>query len=247
MNDITQKLLDALELEDFDFINDFLIDISKNLKLEDLKYISLLLNSQYQDLWNNYVINLIYYLGELGNEFILDKKYIKFMKNIYNESDRWVRNEILSSILKLVNINDLKEDILFIINNALSDEYTPIKLNSFKILNCLDFISEEVMVKIFLTLPFENQEIKATSFQVIKKNIPSDKILIKILEKVSEIKPNLEIPLIRSILTHLFQSVMDLEQFREKLLESNLSDEIKKKFLAEIKIMQKILLQNPSR
>ena len=244
MNDITQELLNALELEDYDFINDFLIDISRNLNIDDLKFIDLLLDYQYQNLWKNYAINLVFYLGELGNKYLLSKLYIMIMKKIYFQSDRWVRNEILTSILKFKNKNEAEKDILFIINNALSDEYNPIKLNSLKVLNCLDFIPEEIMLKIFLTLPIDNSEIITTSFDVIKKNIHSNISLIKILKKMTEIKSNLELSLIRNILTHLFQSVLDLEQFRKELLNSDLPEEIKQKILVEIKIMQQILLQN---
>lgn len=247
MNETSQKLFKALELEDFDYINDFLIEISGNPRKEDLKFIDLLLKLHYKDLWNNYMINLIYYLGELGSEQVLDEKYIILMNDIYFQSDRWVRNEILVSILKLIEKNDSKEFFSIIINNAISDEYLPIKLNSLKILKRFDSLSREMLTKVLITLTVEDPEIVMASCQVIKKNISSNESLIRILGNLTLEVPIIENSLIRNLLTNLFNSVIKLEQFRDDLADSNLSENLKKRIIQEIAIMQKILLKSSTR
>ena len=245
MND--KRLKEFIELKDYSSINDFLIEISRSPKEDDLIFIDTLRNNLDLDLRKNYILNLVYYLGELGMRTILDVKYIIFMNNVYFQSDRWVRNEILSSILKFITKIIPSEDIFIIIRNAISDEYPPIRLNAIKILDQIDIIPEDILIRVILSLKSIDSETIPYSTRVIKKNIKSNQTLFVLLEKLNDISPNVELRLIRTLLIILFESVMELERFREDLLKSNLSEDYKHKFLNEIKIMQKILLERKDR
>ena len=247
MNGKEKCLRNFIELKDYNSINDFLIEISKSPNEKDLTYIDTLMNVRNLELRENYILNLVYYLGELGKRVILDAKYIIFMNNVYFQSDRWVRNEILSSILKFIHKIKPSEDIFNIIINAISDEYQPIKLNAIRILDQIDIFPEDILIRVILSLKSNDSEIIPFSTQVIRKNIKSNQNLIILLEKLKDIDPSVELTLIRNLLTNLYESVMELERFREDLLKSNLSEDYKNKFLNEIKIMQKILLEGSDR
>ena len=245
MNGKEKCLRNFIELKDYNSINDFLIEISKSPNEKDLTYIDTLMNVRDLELRENYILNLVYYLGELGKRVILDAKYIIFMNNVYFQSDRWVRNEILSSILKFIHKIKPSESIFN--RNAISDEYQPIKLNAIRILDQIDIFPEDILIRVILSLKSNDSEIIPFSTQVIRKNIKSNQNLIILLEKLKDIDPSVELTLIRNLLTNLYESVMELERFREDLLKSNLSEDYKNKFLNEIKIMQKILLEGSDR
>ena len=169
MND--KRLKEFIELKDYSSINDFLIEISRSPKEDDLIFIDTLRNNLDLDLRKNYILNLVYYLGELGMRTILDVKYIIFMNNVYFQSDRWVRNEILSSILKFITKIIPSEDIFIIIRNAISDEYPPIRLNAIKILDQIDIIPEDILIRVILSLKSNDSEMIPYITRVIRKNI----------------------------------------------------------------------------
>ena len=246
MKDREKKLTDYIELKDFDSINDFLIEISGVPNENDLKSIDILINVLDLELRKNYILNLVFYLGELGKIIILDQKYVNFMKTVYFQSDRWVRNEILTSILKFIH-KKKSEDLFAIIRNAITDEYSPIKLNAIKIINQIDTIPEDILTKVVLNFRSDNSEVISYSSQIIKKITKSNQILINLLKKVNDVNPNIEKVLIRNLLITLFESVIELEHFRDDLSESELPEEFKQKFLNEINIMQKILLRSTHR
>ena len=247
MNERDKSLGDYIELKDYNSINDFLIESSRSPNANDLKYIDILLNVPDQEFRKNYILNLVFYLGELGKDTILDEKYVVFLKTIYFQSDRWVRNEVLISILKFIHKMEVGEDIFTIIRNAITDEYSTIKLNAIKIINQIDTIPEDILTKVVLNFRSDNSEVISYSSQIIKKITKSNQILINLLKKVNDVNPNIEKVLIRNLLITLFESVIELEHFRDDLSESELPEEFKQKFLNEINIMQKILLRSTHR
>ena len=149
--------------------------------------------------------------------------------------------------MKFIHKIEAGEDIFTIIRNAITDEYLEIKRNAIKIINKIDTIPEDILIKVVLNFRSDNSEVISYSSRIIKKNITSNQILINLLEKLNDINPNIEIVIIRNLLINLFESVMQLENFREYLLESELSEVFKQKFLNEIKIMQRILLKSANR
>jgi hypothetical protein len=247
MNQRNNILEDYIELKDYSSINDFLIESSKSPNVKDLKYIDILLNVPDLELRKNYILNLVFYLGELGKSTILDEKYVIFMKTIYFQSDRWVRNEILTAFLKFIRKMKLSEDIFIIIRNAITDEYLEIKLNAIKIINQVEIIPEDISLRVLLNFGSDNPELISYSSRIIEKIVKSNHNLINLLKKLNDINPNLDIGLIRNLLINLFESVLKLERFREDLTESDLPEQLKQKFLNEIKIMQKILLKSANR
>lgn len=247
MNDKENLLREFIELKDYNSINDFLIEISRSANEKDLTFVDILMNVPDLELRKSYILNLVYYFGVLGKNTILDAKYIIFMKNAYFQSDRWVRNEILSSILNFIHKIKPDEDIFNVIRNAISDEYQPIKLNAIRILDQIDIFPEDILVRVILSLKSNDSEIIPYSIRVIKKSIKSNQILINLLEKLNQLSPNVDLMLVRNVLTTLYESVIELERFREDLLKSTLIDDYKQKFLNEIKIMQKILIEGRNR
>ena len=247
MNENEKSLGEYLKLQDYNSINDFLIEISRTPNEKDLIYIDALIDARELEHGKDYILNLVYYLGELGTNFILDDKYITFLKSVYFQSDRWVRNEILTAISKCADKKELREDILAIIRNAITDDYLPIKLNALKVINQIETLPEDILIRIILCLRSSNSEVISYSSHIIKNNIKSNQILINLLEKSIEESPKVNLTLIRNVLTNLFESVIKLETFREDLSESELSEDFKQKFFNEIQIMQRILLGSTNR
>ncbi len=221
-------------------INSFLIKLSKNPLEEHLNFVDFFINNLESQILYAVKLNLIFLLGEIGKTTLLKREFINFILNMYSTSDRWVRNEIIQTIEKISNHSQLSENIIDLIENALNDEYIPIKHNSLKVLLKLE--KQPNVRNIFQILNSKEPELVELGLEVLIKHLPSYTQLYDSLN-TSENHRILKSKAIRTLLLFYFRSLIDLESFRNLIIKSNWLNEFKEKYLKEIDTYERILLK----
>ena len=242
MNDHDKNLELYVKSENYNAINEFLIEASKTPHLKNLIDIDYLITSSQDSLLKHFAINLIFLLGEIGKNHFLSDNYIKFLIETYFKSDRWIRNEILLVFSKSIRIDDLFQKILDVIEFALVDDYEPIVINALTVINYAKRIPESCYPKIIRNLESKNFKIVQESIKVLKKHVKSTNMLYEILLKESSINLYRK-TILRSLLMTFFSEVHLVEEFREKIMKSDLDLAKKESLISEIKTYQRILQQ----
>jgi len=242
MNDHDKNLELYVKTENYNAINEFLIEASKTPHLKNLIDIDYLIASSQDSLLHHFAINLIFLLGEIGKNHFLSQEYIKFLIETYFKSDRWIRNEIILTFSKSIRIDDLFKKILDVIEFALVDDYEPIKISALKVIDLTKKIPERIFPKIIKNLESKNPKIVQKSVKVLKKHIESTDVLYEILLKNNTINLYSK-QILRSLLLAFFNEVHLVEEFREKIMKSDLDLAKKESLISEIKTYQRILQQ----
>lgn len=242
MNDHDKNLELYVKTENYNAINEFLIEASKTPHLKNLIDIDYLIASSQDSLLHHFAINLIFLLGEIGKNHFLSHEYIKFLIETYFKSDRWIRNEIILTFSKSIRIDDLFKKILDVIEFALVDDYEPIKISALKVIDLTKKIPERIFPKIIKNLESKNPKIVQKSVKVLKKHIESTDVLYEILLKNNPINLYSK-QILRSLLLAFFNEVHLVEEFREKIMKSDLDLAKKESLISEIKTYQRILQQ----
>ncbi|MCK4286720.1 MAG: hypothetical protein KAX18_10985 [Candidatus Lokiarchaeota archaeon] len=226
-----------------DLINDFIIKLSENPKKEYLKYLKYLIDNSDTQILDKITLNLIYALGELGNLTSLDENYLNFIHETYLHSDRWIRNEIIQAIDKISKKSHLNENIVLLIGGALNDDYPPIKINTLKVLLNLKQVPDFIFTNIFYVLNSKDSTVLEGCRRALEKiHLETYKLfsLLNQLDNYKILKPRA----IRSLLLIQFNSIINLESFREIIGSSNWDNSFKEKYLTEIDTFQRILIKN---
>jgi len=145
--------------KDPEVLNDFIIDLSKNPKVEYLEYLKYLIENSNPQIFDKIKLNLIFTLGEIGSISIIDEYYLTFIYEIYHLSDRWIRNEIIQTIGKISRTSKLPENIVLLIGNALNDDYNPIKINALQVLYTIESFPDRVFTNLFNALNSKDPEV----------------------------------------------------------------------------------------
>ncbi len=221
-------------------INMFLVKLSKNPIEDYLNILEYFINNLEPEIMNAIKLNLIFLLGEIGKTTALKREFINFILNMYSTSDRWVRNEIIQTIEKISNHSQLSEDIINLIENALNDEYSPIRHNVLKVLLKLE--KQPNVRNIFQILNSKEPELVEIGLEVLIKHFPSNNQLFNSLN-TSENHRILKSKAIRTLLLFYFRSIIDLDSFRNFIIKSTWLNDFKEKYLKEIEIYERILLK----
>ncbi len=225
-----------------EIINDFLIKLGEDPNKEYLKYIEYFMNNLDTQIFNKVKLNLIFLMGEIGKVTILDERYLKFLIETYFTSDRWIRNEIIKTIGKISANSDITNDVIELVSNALNDDYSPIKVNALQVMLNFKELPRVVRRYIFQALNSRDFELEAFCVQVLDKFLPDYNQLVNSLNYSDNYKI-LKPYAIRTLLMGYFLSPLNLEPFRQKILNSNWEIEYKEIYLTEIDNYEKIILK----
>ncbi|MFW9818827.1 MAG: hypothetical protein ACFFE5_04395 [Candidatus Thorarchaeota archaeon] len=243
MDSIEKKFIDLKTSNSSEEINDFLIELSKNPKEEHLKFLDFFTKNLDSQIYEKIKLNFIFLIGEIGRLVPLEEKYLSLLIETYYKSDRWIRNEIIQAIKKIMQKNEVTEEILKLIGYAINDEYRPIKINSLKIILNLEDIPLFIRRNLFLALKTNDLETNELCTKIFQNRIPDFNELFRSLE-YSDNYMLLNPHAIRTLLLIYFISPIYIESFREKILDSNWNLEYKEKYLKEIDTYIQILLKN---
>jgi len=240
MEDINSKFQRIQKSKDPQEINDFLIELSKNLNKDSVFIINFIIDNFELSLLEQIKLNLIYLIGEIGKNYYVEEKLYNFLLENYFTSDRWVREEILQSLLKfsknLVDTNDLWK----ILDFALYEDYKPIKLSALKLAQIFDTIPFSTLKALLKTFESKDTEILEIALYIFGKVIPNKKDLFEFLTREDNYK-SVNKPIIRSLLLNYFNSITDLENYKEKISKSRWENQYKTLFINEINTYQNIL------
>ena len=240
IEELFQKIKNS---EDSEAINDFLIELGNVPQEKYLSYLEYLLKNCSPSIINDIKINLVYVLGQIGKYVKVSDNNIDYLREEYFHSDQWVRNEIIKA-LDLIALNQkLPDKIMNIIENALVDEYVPIKINSLSTVLHFDILPNSLMKKLIGILSSSDSKVLDSCARVFKKFITTDNQLFKILSYESNYM-NLNKQSIRRILIIYFKSIFDVENFRKLIINSNWNNVYKEMILKELYTFEQILLKN---
>lgn len=230
------------ELKDPEEINDFLIKLSENPSIEELKCIKHFIDNLDAPFFEKIKLNLIFLLGEIGKSTPLEELYLNFLVETYYTSDRWIRNEIIQSIGKISEKIEITDEVIKLIGYAINDDYSPIKVNALEVLLNLRELPIFVRRNVFQALNSKDSELEAFCVKVFDKFLPDLNQLfdsLNYLENYKILKPKA----IVALMLVYFKSPLNLELFRQKVLESNWEEDHKKIYLKEMDTYEKILLK----
>lgn len=236
-----KKILDSIKSDDFDSINDILIEASKRAGKEDLIYFDCLIENAKNPFLEKVKLSLIYLLGEIGKRNVLDSKHLKYLIKSYYDSDRWIRNEIIQSLGKIVDKHKISSEILTILAYAVLEDYIPSKINALKLLKNLKHVPNIILKNIMKAMDVSNLEIVEYSIQVLRNHIKDDVALFNILN-TNKNYTLLTKNSFRTLLIEYFDFMAKLENFKQKISETNWNSEYQSLFIKEIESYQRILL-----
>jgi hypothetical protein len=242
MEEIRHIKKEIRKTRDVEKINDILIKISKEPNEYTLSLIDFLFESLDSNQLNKIKINLVFLIGEISQIVKLNLKYIDFLIKSYYESDRWVRNEILQALYKIVKTGFYLSSINEVLESALKEDYEPIKENSLNVLELYENLENSSLKSVMLVLSSKNTYLTIPALKILKKNISNEEKLFKFLNYNNNYKL-LDKNIIRTLLVEYFTTTTQLESFQEKIMKSEWEKEIKNILSSEIKILEKIFLQ----
>ena len=227
--------------ENIDEINDLLIEAGKKADREFLVCIDYLIEKANKSILEKTKLNVVYFLGEIGKANVLENKYLVYLIKTYYDSDRWVRNEVIQSLSKLINDLRVSSDIFHILAYAVIEDYTPIKINTLKLLNKIKQLPDFILKNLLKVIDNNNLEVVEDSIRIFKDNIKNDLALFEFLN-ISENYKLLSKNTIRRLLIEYFDSLIKVDTFRKKIDETDWQVKYKKLFLNEIDTYQSILI-----
>ena len=240
IEELFQKIKNS---EDSEAINDFLIELGNAPQEEYLSYLDYLLKNCTPSLISDIKINLIYVLGQIGKYMKVTDNNLDYLHQEYFQSDQWVRNEIIKALYLIAINRTLPEKLIKIVENALVDEYLPIKINSLSTMLHFDSLPNSLLKKLIGLLSSSDSKLIDSCARVFKKFIINDNQLFEILNY----KNNYMIMnkhSIRRLLIIYFKSIFDLENFRKLIINSNWDNVHKEMVLKELYTFEQILLKN---
>jgi len=234
--DIIKKSKDPEEL------NDFLIEIGKQPQIEYLSFIEYFIENCDPLLFQQVKLNLIYVLGEVGKLIKIHDNFISFLIKEYNNSDRWVRGEIISAFNKIsINVT-LGNNIIELLGRASNEEYIPNSINALKALSKLNSVPKTILRNIFNVFNSSNSDLRELSSMVLIKIVKNEEELLESLLQNNRYKI-LKKNAIRSLLILYSKSLSNIELFSQKISESKMERIHKEIFLKEIETYKRILLK----
>jgi len=239
----TDSFEKAKKSENMEEINDFLIKLGKNPKIDYLKFLDFFINETEGPMYEKIKINLVYVLGEIGNLTKLEDNYLQKLIDIYCTSDRWVRKEVIQAINKISKESNLNENIIGLLGNALMDDYLPVILSALGVLLNFKIFPNSILRNFYQVLNSKESEIVDFCIRVLE-TVPLETQSIFELLNFSENYKILKPQAIRSLLLTKFKSLLNLESFREKIFNSGWDNSFKENYLKEIDTLQRILIKN---
>ncbi|TXT61734.1 MAG: hypothetical protein BAJALOKI2v1_10004 [Promethearchaeota archaeon] len=242
MENIEKYSEKIFETKDHQEINDILLQLAQNPNQTCLEIVDQITQNFSEELLDKVNLNLVYLIGEIAKKYHLPEICIEYVIQAYDKSDRWVRNEIIKTLSKISGNQRIMNKIIDILIRALNDNYTKIKLSSLNLLLEETILPKSLLEHILRNINASNKDVVEKALEVLKHFYISKEDLFIALN-YSDHYQILKKEGIRNLLVEYFSSVMNLENFRMKIAESDWDAHAKRLFLNEIDSYLKILLK----
>ncbi|MBD3215077.1 MAG: hypothetical protein GF311_20890 [Candidatus Lokiarchaeota archaeon] len=224
-------------------INDFIINLSEYPKKATWEIIDYFLEDLEQEIFENIKINLTYLIGKISLVQNVPEKYLNFLIEIYYQSDKWVRNEIIKSFEIIIENQKPNKRIIDLLKISIKEDYIPIKKNTLGAISKIENVEFAIIKNILIEMDTRDSEILNRCKNILKNQIKNEKQLFEILNEENSYTL-IKLRAFRNILTSFFKSLINIEPFRNRIEQSNWENSYKIKYLEEIDTFQKILLSN---
>ena len=242
MENVDKLKKEITSLKDSEKINDILLQLSKNITQEVIPIVDFLVTELDSNQLNKINLNLVFLIGELGNIMRLEQRYLDYLVNSYYKSDRWVRNEIIQAIFKILKFRTPDKFVLNLIEDGLKEDYEPIQENSLRVLTLYDDIPTETLRVIILMLKPIKSDLIELAVKILTKSFKNEEEIFKFLDYHQNYRI-FDKERVRIILTEFLSTIQQLENFQKRITDSNWEDEIKILFLQEIMTLERIILK----
>jgi len=224
-------------------INDFLIELGEHPNQGNWEMIDFFVTELNKELFNKIKINLVYVIGVLSSDKRVPQRFLTFLVDIYYQSDKWVRNEIIKSFISILKNQQANKKIIDVLAKSIKEEYLPLKKNALEAISKLENVELTLIKNILMIMDSHNSDVLDKCNKIIKREIKNEQQLFEILNYDNSYT-SINKRAFRVILTYFFKTVINIEPFRKRIKNSNWETEYKQKYLKEIDIFQKILLKN---
>ncbi|MBD3254376.1 MAG: hypothetical protein GF383_04745 [Candidatus Lokiarchaeota archaeon] len=248
MNKIQSEYEKVKNCEDPERINSFLINLSQNCDHNSISYLKHFIDELDKESFQRVKLNLIFVLGQIAEKkYEFGREYIDFLIKEYYQSDRWIRNEIIVALSKILEGGDISisNEIWKVISSALKDNYQLINKNVIALISNLNNVPDSVLKDVFVVLKSDNTELVDETLELLKSHILNEIKLFKLLD-LSENYRRLNKKAVRYILGAFFDSglkIRQLDNFREAISLSEWEDEYKLLFISEIDTYEKLFIK----
>ena len=226
-----------------DLINDFILELSDNPIAKHFEYLDYFIKNLDPQIFAKIKLSLIFLLGEMGNLAPLPDDYLGLMLEEYYKSDRWVRNEIIQAISKICKKSELNEKTVELLSTALIDGYIPIKISTLKLLLNFKNLPDKLLINLIRIMNSDDSEILEGCRRIFERFPQQSERIFRMLN-INENYKNLKSRGIRSLLLIQFKSIMNVESFREMIVNSKWDEISREKYLKELDTFERILLKN---
>lgn len=227
---------------DLNFINDIIIELSQEPKTFHFEIVDFLTKILKEEDLRKININLIYLIGELGKIKPLEEKYVKYLLDTFYISDRWIRQEILKSLEKNINVVKSHETFMKVISDALKEDYEPNNTTALKVIFQLDKIPPPLFRSFLTVINKEQHGLQEDITKIINKNFDTGSLIFELLNQNKNyliLKPNG----VRLVLQSLISSINEIDAIQTLIKGSDWEDNCKSLFLDEIKIIKNLINQ----
>lgn len=224
-------------------MNDFLIELGEHPDQGNWEMIDFFITQLNKKLFEKIKINLVYVIGAFSSKEIFPKKFLTFLVDIYYQSDRWVRNEIIKTFINIIEEQQVNKKIIDVLETSIKEEYSPLKKNALEAISKLENLEPSLIRNIMMIMDNRDSEVLDKCKKILKKEIKNEQQLFEILN-YDKSYTFINKRAFRVILTYFFKSAINIEPFRERIENSNWETKYKHKYLKEIDTFQKILLKN---
>ncbi len=241
MENLPKLYKKALKSKNPEKLNDVLIELGKDPKMEYLSVVDDLINNCKPPIINKVKINLVYLVSQISTIGALDKKYLNYLIEKYYDSDIWIRSEIVTALDKFLKTNKITdENLTKLVANALREDYEPIKLSALNILRYFDEIPDVIFRSIILALNERDENFEEGVSKFLKKFLKTETQLFDALN-TSETYKILKKNAFRRLLIIFYDSINDLQSFQKRIKESDWENQYKDLFLREMETFNTII------
>lgn len=224
-------------------INDFLIELGEHPTQGNWEMIDFFIRELNKELFEKIKINLVYVIGALSSDKKVPQKFLTFLVDIYYQSDRWVRNEIIKTMINIIKNQQISKKIIDVLETSIKEEYLPLKKNALEAVLKLENLESSLIRNIIMIMDNRDSEVLDKCKKILKREIKNEQQLFEILN-YERAYTLINKRAFRVILTYSFKSAINIEPFRKRIENSKWEKKYKQKYLKEIDTFQKILLKN---
>jgi hypothetical protein len=133
-------------------INELIIYLSEYPSQATWEIIDYLLKELEQEIFEKIKINLTYLIGKISLVQNVPENYLNLLIEIYYQSDKWVRNEIIKSFKIIIENQKPNKKIIDLLKISIKEDYIPIKKNALGAISKIENVEFNIIKNILVEM-----------------------------------------------------------------------------------------------